>query len=86
MILRELAVPGRQTALATAIGSSQTTVSNIKTDGRLEASIQYLYHLGFKVVPTEYKCIPEVQARAWFDSHQREVAKQAQTQNLWADE
>ncbi|WP_370682242.1 hypothetical protein [Comamonas sp. GB3 AK4-5] len=75
----------KQTAIAAAMGVSEATVSRIKNDD-LEASIQFLYHAGWKVVPQDHRCIPEVQARAWFDSHQREVERMRQTEQLWPEE
>lgn len=75
----------RQAAIAAAMGVSEATVSRIKNDD-LEQVIQFLYHAGWKVVPQDHRCIPEVQARAWFDSHQREVKRMQETEQLWAEE
>ncbi|MDR3004073.1 MAG: hypothetical protein LBV14_07540 [Acidovorax sp.] len=75
----------KQAAIAAAMGVSEATVSRIKNDD-LEAAIQFLYHAGWKVVPQDHRCIPEVQARAWFDSHQREVERMRQTEQLWSEE
>lgn len=52
---------------------SVSTVSRIKNEG-FEACIQFLYHAsGLESGSQDHRCIPEVQARAWFDSHRREV-------------
>lgn len=75
----------KQTAIAAAMGVSEATVSRIKNDD-LEACVQFLYHAGWKVVPQDHRCIPEVQARAWFDSHQREVRRMQESSELFADE
>ncbi|GEM_PF-5121350 len=72
----------RQAAIAAAMGVSESTVSRIKNDD-LEACIQFLYHAGWKVVPQDYQCVPEIQARAWFDSHRREVERMQDTEQLW---
>ena len=75
----------KQTAIAAAMGISESTVSRIKNED-LEACIQFLYHVGWKVVPQDHRCIPEVQARAWFDSHRREVERMQESAQLFADE
>lgn len=75
----------RQVAIAAAMGVSESTVSRLKNE-ELEECIQFLYHAGWKVVPQDHRCIPEVQARAWFDSHQREVKRMQETEQLWAEE
>lgn len=75
----------KQAAIAAAMGVSEATASRIKNDD-LEASIQFLYHAGWKVVPQDHRCIPEVQARAWFDSHQREIRHMQETERLWPEE
>lgn len=84
-VFQVLQKDGKQGQIATVLGMSDSTVSRLKND-HMQAVINVLYQAGFKVVPAEFKCIPEVQARAWFDSHQREVAKQLETNNLWTDE
>jgi len=54
-VLRALAEPGRQVAIAAATGSSETTISRFKTE-QLEAFCTYLAHAGLKVVPSEMQC------------------------------
>ena len=84
-VLQSLQGAGKQSAIASAMGVSEATASRIKTQD-MEAVIQFLYHAGFKVVPQDYRCIPEVQARAWFDSHQREVRRMQESSELFTDE
>lgn len=55
-ILRALQEPGRQVAIATAMGTSESTVSRFKND-HLESFAAILAHAGLKVVPAEYQCI-----------------------------
>ncbi|KGH26286.1 hypothetical protein [Comamonas testosteroni] len=74
----------RQTAIAAAMGISESTVSRIKNED-LEGCIQFLYHAGWKLVPQDYQCVPEVQARAWLDSHRREVQRMSETEQLWPE-
>jgi hypothetical protein len=50
--------PGTQRNVAQMLGTSEATVSRIKTD-KLEDAITLLYHLGFKVVSSSMKCYPE---------------------------
>lgn len=84
-VLQVMQVPGRGVAIATAMGVSEATASRIKNE-QMESVVLYLYHAGFKVVPQDYRCIPEVQARAWFDSHQREVRRMQESSELFTDE
>ena len=57
-VLRALQEPGRQVALATAMGVSESTVSRIKTE-QLEQFCNLVAHLGLKLVPAEYRCVDE---------------------------
>lgn len=57
-ILRALQEPGRQVALATAMGVSESTVSRFKSD-HLEQLCAVISHLGLKVVPTEFQCVDQ---------------------------
>ena len=84
-VLQAMQVPGRGVAIATAMAVSEATASRIKNE-QLEAVVLYLYHAGFKVVPQDYRCIPEVQARAWFDSHQREVRRMQESSELFSED
>lgn len=56
LALQALQEPGKGTALASAMGVSDATISRIKTD-RLEEVLVFLAHLGLKVVPAEFKCV-----------------------------
>lgn len=84
-VLQVMGAAGRGVAMASAMGVSEATVSRIKNE-QLDAVVLFLYHAGFKVVPENYRCIPEVQARAWFDSHQREVRRMQESSELFTDE
>ncbi|MFT3720399.1 AsnC family protein [Pseudorhodoferax sp.] len=55
-VLRALQEPGRQVALATALGVSESTVSRFKTE-QLEQLCAFLAHLGMKIVPSTHRCI-----------------------------
>lgn len=84
-VLQSLSVAGKQASIAAAMGVSDSTVSRIKTQD-LEGCIQFLYHAGFKLVPEDHRSIPEVTARAWFESHRREVERMQETGHIWVDE
>jgi hypothetical protein len=56
MVLQRLQEPGTAVAVATAMGTSEATVSRIKNE-RMEDCLRLLAHLGLKVVPAEYKCV-----------------------------
>ena len=56
LALQALQEPGKAAAVAAAMGTSDSTVSRIKTD-RLEEVLIFLSHLGLKVVPAEFKCV-----------------------------
>lgn len=55
-VLRAMETPGKGGALAVALGTSDTTISNHKKE-HLERSIEVLYALGFKVVSADAKTI-----------------------------
>ena len=84
-VLQTLQGAVKQSAIASAMGISEASASRIKNE-QMENVVQFLYHAGFKVVPQDYRCIPEVQARAWFDSHQREVRRMQESSELFTDE
>ena len=48
--------PGRQIALAATLGTSESTISRLKTE-RLEDCLTLLYALGFKVVESTRICV-----------------------------
>lgn len=51
-VLQSLQEPGRQVALAVALGVSESTISRVKNE-RLEECLALLYCAGFKVVPSD---------------------------------
>ena len=60
--LQSLQDPGRQVALAAALGVSESTISRIKNE-RMEECLALLYCAGFKVVAAEKVCVtPEALA------------------------
>lgn len=57
-VLQAMQEPGTQRNVAQVLGTSEATVSRIKTE-KLEDAITLLYHLGFKVVSSDMRCYPE---------------------------
>ena len=55
-VLQALGEPGRQVALAATLGTSESTISRLKTE-RLEDCLAVLYALGFKVVESNRICV-----------------------------
>ncbi len=84
-VLQTLQGAVRQSAIASAMGISEASASRIKTQD-MEGVIQFLYHAGFKVVAQDMRCIPEVTARAWFESHRQQVRHMEESGNLWTEE
>ena len=55
-VLQAMQAPGTGSALAVSMGVSDSTISRIKTE-HLEQSLVLLYQLGFKLVPSDHKCV-----------------------------
>lgn len=62
-VLRAMQEPGRQGAIAAAMGVSESTVSRLKND-QLEQFCLLLAHAGLKVVPVEMQCFPADKVQA----------------------
>lgn len=58
VVLKRLQEPGRQVAIATAMGVSESTVSRMKNE-HLETLCELLAHAGLKIVPVEMQCFPK---------------------------
>lgn len=56
LVLQRLQEPGTALAAAVAMGTSESTVSRIKTE-RLEECLRLMAHLGLKVVPADFVCV-----------------------------
>lgn len=74
LALQRLQEPGKAGAVAAAMGVSDSTVSRIKTE-RMEEVVDFLAHLGLKVVPVEFKCV-NAEAYAFLtQTHERLMQK-----------
>lgn len=74
LVLQRLAA-ATQTAVAAAMGTSESTINRIKTE-RLEEVLLMLAHLGLKVVPADFRCVnPE--AYAFLTSTHERVMREA---------
>lgn len=56
LVLQRLQEPGTAVAVAVAMGTSESTISRIKTE-RMEEVLRLMSHLGLKVVPADFKCV-----------------------------
>lgn len=55
-VLQAMGETGRQVALASTLGISESAVSRLKTE-KLEDVITLLYVLGFKIVESDKRCV-----------------------------
>lgn len=62
-VLQRLQEPGTATAVAAAMGVSESTVSRLKNE-QMEVLCGMLAHLGLKVVPVEMQCFPPDRVQA----------------------
>lgn len=62
-VLQRLQDNGKQTAVATAMGVSESTISRFKNE-QLETLCGVLSHLGLKVVPVEMQCFAPERVQA----------------------
>lgn len=86
VILRAMQEPGRQTAVATCMGVSESTVSRLKSE-HLEQFCVLLAHLGLKVVPQGMQCFPEDKVQALLTLAKGHLAAiQRPEQLVWEDE
>lgn len=56
LVLQRLQEPGRAVAIATAMGTSESTVSRLKND-HLESFARLLAHAGLKIVDCDAVCV-----------------------------
>lgn len=73
----------RAASLATAMGTSESTVSRIKNE-RLAEVLLFLAHLGFKVVPADYKCVDPESHAFLTRMHERVLARAPQL--IWGED
>lgn len=69
-VLQSLQEPGTAAGIAVAMGVSETTVSRIKNE-RIEEALLFLAHLGYKMVPTEYRCVNSAAYEFLTQTHNR---------------
>lgn len=84
-VLQSLQEPGTQKALAHALGTSEATVSRIKTE-KLEDALALLYQLGFKVVSADKVCVDRQALEFMRQAALRLLATQESAARLWEDE
>lgn len=69
-VLQRLQEPGTATAVAAAMGVSESTVSRLKNE-QMEVLCGMLAHLGLKVVPVEMQCFHPIACRRYSRSPKR---------------
>ncbi|MCI1193528.1 hypothetical protein MOJ79_16985 [Calidifontimicrobium sp. SYSU G02091] len=84
-VLQALQGPGTQRSLAHALGTSEATVSRIKTE-KLEDTLVLLYQLGFKVVSADKVCVDAQALEFMRQAALRMLATQEAAARLWEDE
>lgn len=75
LILQALQEHAKAVTVAAAMGVSESTISRIKNE-RMEEVMLFLAHLGYKVVPSEFKCVDRSAYEFLTQTHQR-VMKRA---------
>lgn len=81
--MHALQEPGKAGAVAAAMGTSDSTVSRIKTE-RLEEVVLFLAHLGLKIVPADFKCVDRAAFEFLTATHQRVMQKAPEL--IWEQE
>ena len=84
-LLHSLQTPGKQGALAVALGTSDSTISRLKTE-KLEDVVVLIYALGFKIVDAERICVDAQALEFMRQSTARMLATQEAAAQLWDDE
>lgn len=74
LALQAMQPAGKQGALAAAMGVSESTVSRIKSE-KLEDAIVLVSHLGFKLVPADFKCVSSEAYEFLTKTHARVMAQ-----------
>lgn len=82
-VLSAMGEPGRQVALAATLGTSESTISRLKTE-RMEDVLTLLYALGFKIVGNDKVCIDSTALEFMRSTTAR--ALNAGCANLWEDD
>jgi hypothetical protein len=72
-VLQVLKNNGKQGAIATAMGISDSTMSRLVND-HMEQIVSALYHGGFKVVSQDMQCYPSADIEAWYGAYKRQVS------------
>lgn len=69
-VLLRLQGAGTASVVASAMGVSEATVSRIKNE-RMEETLLFLAHLGYKMVPVEYRCVNSAAYEFLTQTHNR---------------
>ncbi len=84
-VLQAMQEPGTQRSIAHAMGTSEATVSRIKTE-KLQDALALIYQLGFKVVEADRVCVQREALEFMRQAALRMLATQEAAARLWEDE
>jgi transcriptional regulator with XRE-family HTH domain len=84
-VLQALQDPGTQRNLAQIMGTSESTISRIKTE-KLEDTLALLYQLGFKLVSADRVCINRKRYEALETIARAAMAKEEHSRRLFLEE
>lgn len=83
-VLQVLKSNGKQGAVATALGVSDSTMSRLVND-HMEQVITALYNAGFKVVSQEMRCYPSADVEAWYSAYKQQISRADTAAQLFED-
>lgn len=83
-ILQAMQVAGTGSAMAVALGVSESTISRLKNEA-LEGALSLLYHAGFKVVDGDRVCVQRDELNMLRNHYARTVAMQSKAAELFGD-
>lgn len=84
-VLQAMQEPGTQRSIAHALGTSESTISRIKTE-KLEDVLALIYQLGFKVVEADKVCVQREALEFMRQAALRLLATQEAASQLWGDD
>jgi len=84
-VLQRLGMPGTATALAVALGTSDSTISQLKNE-RLEDVMGMLYALGYKVVSADRVCVQRDELQMLRTFYARAVTSEELSARLFEDD
>lgn len=81
-LLQVLGEPGRQVALAASLGTSESTISRLKTE-KTEDVLALIYACGFKLVSQDKVCVDGSALEFMRATTARVLANEERARELW---